>query len=63
MTPEELARQKIDRMFSLMLDGQWLIATTSHPKTPLLLLKKDLQTQIEVDYLLFINNGKAVGVL
>ena len=62
MTPEELARQKIDRMFS---DAGWAVVDRDHfsPEDSAVAVEEGLMNgNLEADYLLFIN-GKAVGVL
>lgn len=62
MTPEEKARQKIDRMFS---DAGWDVINReeySAGMTAVAIREGILQGNKEADYFLFLN-GKAVGVL
>ena len=62
MTPEEKARQKIDRMFE---DAGWAVVDRDHysPTLSAAAIKEGLLNgNLEADYFLFIN-GKAVGVL
>lgn len=62
MTPEEKARQNIDRLFS---DAGWSVVDRLHynPRLSAAAIKEGLLCgNLEADYLLFIE-GKAVGVL
>ena len=62
MKPEEIARQKIDRMFE---DAGWAVVDRDHysPTLSAAAIKEGLLNgNLEADYFLFIN-GKAVGVL
>ncbi len=62
MTPEQIAREKIDRMFA---DAGWAVVDRHHysPEISAVAVEEGLmQGNCEADYLLFIN-GKAVGVL
>lgn len=62
MKPEEIARQKIDRMFA---DAGWAVVDRDHfsPEDSAVAVEEGLMNgNLEADYLLFIN-GKAVGVL
>lgn len=62
MTPEQVARQKIDRMFA---DAGWAVVDRDHysPEISAVAVEEGLMKgNHEADYLLFIN-GKAFGVL
>lgn len=62
MTPEQEARQKIDRMFA---EAGWAVVDRDHysPEESAIAVEEGLMNgNLEADYLLFIN-GKAVGVL
>ena len=62
MTPEQIAREKIDRMFA---DAGWAVVDRDHysPELSAVAVEEGLMKgNLEADYLLFIN-GKAVGVL
>lgn len=62
MTPEQIARQKIDRMFA---EAGWTVVDRDHysPEISAVAVEEGLmQGNCEADYLLFIN-GKAAGVL
>lgn len=62
MTPDELAREKIDRIFA---DAEWAVVDRDHfsPEDSTVAVEEGLMIgNLEADYLRFIN-GKAVGVL
>ncbi|MBD5375602.1 MAG: DEAD/DEAH box helicase family protein, partial [Bacteroides sp.] len=62
MTPEQIAREKIDRMFA---EAGWAVVDRAHysPEISAVAVEEGLMNgNCEADYLLFIN-GKAVGVL
>lgn len=62
MTPEQIAREKIDRMFA---DAGWAVVDRNHysPEISAVAIEEGLmKDNCEADYLLFLN-GKAVGVL
>lgn len=62
MTPEQIAREKIDRMFA---DAGWAVVNRDNysPEISAVAIEEGLMKgNCEADYLLFIN-GKAVGVL
>ncbi|MEE0978980.1 MAG: DEAD/DEAH box helicase family protein, partial [Muribaculaceae bacterium] len=62
MTPEQIARQKIDRMFE---EAGWAVVDRDHfsPEDTAVAVEEGLLNgNLEADYLMFIN-GKAVGVL
>ncbi len=62
MTPEQLAREKIDRMFA---EAGWAVVGRDQysPEISAVAVEEGLlKDNLEADYLLFIN-GKAVGVL
>lgn len=62
MTPEQIAREKIDRMFA---EAGWAVVDRDHysPEISAVAVEEGLMKgNLEADYLLFIN-GKAVGVL
>ncbi len=62
MTPEQIAREKIDRMFA---DAGWAVVDRDHysPDISAVAIKEGLMKgNCRADYLLFIN-GKAIGVL
>lgn len=62
MTPEQIAREKIDRMFA---DAGWAVVDRDHysPEINAVAIEEGLMKgNHEADYLLFIN-GKAFGVL
>ena len=62
MTPEQIAREKIDRMFA---EAGWAVVDRDHysPEISAVAVEEGLMKgNCEADYLLFIN-GKAVGVL
>ncbi|MBD5200382.1 MAG: DEAD/DEAH box helicase family protein [Bacteroidales bacterium] len=62
MTPEQIAREKIDRMFA---EAGWAVVNRDHysPEISAVAVEEGLMKgNCEADYLLFIN-GKAVGVL
>ena len=62
MTPEEKARQKIDRWFA---DAGWKVVNRDEYEptcTAVAIREGLLKGNLEADYFLFIN-GKAVGVL
>lgn len=62
MTPEEKARQKIDRWFE---EAGWEVTDRNHysPASTAVAIREGLlEHNLEADYFLFIN-GKAVGVL
>lgn len=62
MTPEQIAREKIDRMFA---ESGWAVVDRDHysPEISAVAIEEGLMKgNCEADYLLFIN-GRAVGVL
>ncbi len=62
MTPEQIAREKIDRMFA---EAGWTVVDRDHysPEISAVAVEEGLMKgNCEADYLLFIN-GKAVGIL
>lgn len=62
MTPEEIARQKIDQLF---VDAGWKVINCEdyEPTSSAVAIREGmLKGNLEADYFLFIN-GKAVGVL
>ena len=62
MKPEQIAREKIDRMFA---EAGWAVVDRDHysPEISAVAVEESLMKgNYEADYLLFIN-GKAVGVL
>lgn len=62
ITPEQIAREKIDRMFA---EAGWTVVDRNHytPEISAIAVEEGLMNgNCEADYLLFIN-GKAVGVL